>query len=161
MTVNYGEFVEFTCHFHFIDHLSHILQIYFGNSGHLIASYDGFNALDPHEYYVNISYNTNETIGIAGILINQKTIQVMEFFRCKLIHGAESVYSSPVYIVNINYPECAQISQGQTSSSYPMPSKTLSGYLTLLMTSTSMVPNLEPSTIELTHKNGTCHATIS
>ena len=150
VTVNYGEFVEFTCRFLFIDHSPHILEIYFGNSGSLRASSNQFNVLGPHEYYINITYTTNETVGIAGILINKKTIQVMEFFRCKLIHGTESVFSSPAYIVDINYPECAQPSQSQTLPSHPIPSQTLS---ILTSSPTSIIPAC--TAFELTHEKGT------
>lgn len=134
---NYGEFVEFTCRFSFIDHSPHILEIYFGNSGSLRASSNQFNVLDQHEYYVNITYGTNETIGVAGMLINTKTIQVIEFFRCKLIHGAASVFSSPAYIVDIHYPEC---STQPSSSLHPIPSQTLVTSTDPTSTTTTLEP---------------------
>ena len=123
VTANYGEFVEFMCGFSFTDHSPlYILEIYFGDSGRLRAFPDQFDALNQHEYYVNIINNTNEVIGVAGILINTKTIQVIEFFRCKLIHGPESVSSSPAYIVDIHYPEC---SAQPFSTLHPTPSQTM------------------------------------
>ena len=122
VTANYGEFVEFMCGFSFTDRSSHILEIYFGDSGSLRASLDQFNALNQHEYYVNIINNTNEITGVAGILINTKTIQVIEFFRCKLIHGSASVFSSPAYIVDIHYPEC---SAQPSYTLHPTPSQTM------------------------------------
>ena len=135
VTANYGEFVEFMCGFSFTDRSPHILEIYFGSSGRLRAFPDQFDALNQHEYYVNIRNNTNETIiGVAGILINTKTIQVIEYFRCKLIHGSESVFSSPAYIVDIHYPEC---SAQPPSTLHPTPSQTMDQVISTGPTSTT------------------------
>lgn len=140
-TVNYGEFVTFTCGFYFIDHTPHILEIYFGSSGRHIASSNHFNLLDPHEYFINITRLTNETVGTAGILINKETVQVIEFFRCKVIHGHASVFSNPAYIINVVFPECVPSSKPSLTL-YPTPSQT-----SLLTSATSSVTaTLEPCT---------------
>jgi hypothetical protein len=146
VTADYGGFVEFTCRFSFINDLSHILEIYLGKSGNLRIPSNQFNVLDPHEYYVNITNTTNETVGMAGLLINMKTIQIIEFFRCKFIHGDASVFSNPAYIVGIHYPECAQPSQSQTSSLHLIPSKTLT---ISTLSPTSTITALESCTATL------------
>ena len=135
VTANYGEFVEFICGFSFTDHSPHILEIYFGDSGRLRPPSYQFNILNQHEYYVNITNNTNETTGVAGILINTKTIQVIEYFRCKLIHGSASVFSSRAYIVDIHYPEC---SAQPSSTLYPTPLQTMDQVISTGPTSTTI-----------------------
>ena len=108
-TVKYGEIVQFECQIH--RESSQGFYLYFGNTLVYPLLQGNFSALDQREFSVNVNQCTNclqnQTIivGRVWILINSRTLQIIEPFWCRVTHSRISEDSCTAY-VEVVYPEC-------------------------------------------------------
>ena len=110
--MNYGEIVQFECHIHTGKYSG--LNMFFGNAlvypevsmsiSTVLDLRREFSVEVEHCYSTNCSTNAT-LVGRVWILINSKTIPVINFFWCRVHHGSTFEDSVAAHI-EVQYPEC-------------------------------------------------------
>ena len=114
-TVNYGDIAEFHCHVQ-ANGLNPLLELFIGST--LVPDdISDFSHLDRREFFANV----NGTRGTVWILINNQTLHLFDYFKCRVIFtslGGPTHMDSKKAYINVKYPEC-------TSQSCIQPTSTL------------------------------------
>lgn len=108
-TVKYGEIAQFECQIH-MEHGQDI-HLFFGSSIVYPTMVERFSTLDQREFSVNVSQCTdclhNQTVAArVWILVNSKTLPIIEPFLCRVFHNLtyeDSTHAS----IQVLYSECA------------------------------------------------------
>ena len=141
--MQYGEIVEFECHVPSYRNYSLDIIVgqrakvypYLNNNGREFSQ-----RLHPGEFYANFTQLDDGTgKGIFGVVINSKTLQLMEYMWCRAYNNVTHVDSNIGRIINVTYPDTVECNTTTTIT----PSRT-TYYLT--PSSTSM-PTPSPAII--------------
>ena len=116
--MSYGEIVQFECQVHTGSIQN--FYLYFGNTIVHPILQGKFSNLDPREFSVTVNQcNTNclqnRTLGLIGqvwILVNSRTLQIIEPFRCRIFHN-RTFEDSNLAFIEVVHPECT-VSQLQS-----------------------------------------------
>ena len=108
LTVSFGEFAEFECHVNGTHQI--VLEFFIGTSE------NGSAQIYPHqrsdlrdiEFSANVTMNSagNISIGKVVIILNSHTLQLVEYFFCKVFGDIFISKRSRKAYISIAYPEC-------------------------------------------------------
>ena len=109
-----------------------------GHSSQIFPHFDQRSNLRAIEFFANVTSSArNESIGRALIIINGHTLQLVEYFYCKVFGDVFIVKRSRNAYISIVYPECTPIPYQlttppenllDTSHIEPTPSQTYAGH---------------------------------
>ena len=153
ISVNYGEFAEFTCDVS-SEAASHELQLFIGY----------FKVFPNRQINLNqreLITEVNGRLGSMWILMNNKSIPMFDFFWCRIVYDDFNLHKedSNLAYIHVAYEECSSYPQQMTPATVLTPLTPTTAQTTsaeaLQSTSTSDALYFEPST------NGLISGTIT
>ena len=119
IAARYGEIVEVSCHVS--NYTNYGLEMFVGDNAKIFPKHEinplgkrFIRSLHPGEFYAdevqadNCTEMSCEGLGIFWMVVNSRTLQLMNYFWCRATHNGWHDESNQAFVVNITYPASPQ-----------------------------------------------------